>query len=107
MHAHCWGEWDEGSAVCVYAAAGVLMGYIHHKPDCRCICCRPREHRVDCVCARCKPAVGSQSVLAKLDEDKVRAIRASAESLKVLAHRYGVGMTVISNIRNRYRWKHI
>jgi hypothetical protein len=51
--------------------------------------------------------VGSQSVLAKLDEDKVRAIRASAESLKVLAARYGVGMTVISNIRNRYRWKHI
>jgi hypothetical protein len=82
------------------------MSYIH-KPGCRCFCCVPREHRPDCACARCKPAVGSQSVLAKLDEDKVRAIRASGESLKVLAARYGVGMTVISNIRNRYRWKHI
>lgn len=44
---------------------------------------------------------------AKLTEDDVRDIRASAEMVKVLAARYGVSMVLISKIRLGDIWRHV
>ncbi len=46
-----------------------------------------------------------RSPRAKLDEAKVRAIRASTETLVVLAARYGVHISMISAIRNGKKWR--
>lgn len=43
----------------------------------------------------------------KLNIEKVRLIRESKESDRVLALRYGVGHTAIFNVRNRISWKHV
>jgi hypothetical protein len=44
---------------------------------------------------------------AKLTEADVRAIRASAESQRTLAKRYGVSQPAIGYIRIRKTWKHV
>ena len=43
----------------------------------------------------------------KLTEDDVRAIRASKESVRVLAARYGVSAPQISRIRSGENWRHV
>jgi hypothetical protein len=43
----------------------------------------------------------------KLTEDDVRAIRASTETLRVLAEHYGVHHTTILAIRRREKWGHV
>jgi len=44
---------------------------------------------------------------AKLTEDDVRAIRASAETQATLARRYGVVQGIISSVKLRRTWKHV
>jgi len=44
---------------------------------------------------------------AKLTEEQVYEIRASKESLSVLAGRYRVAKTNVSMIKNRVTWKHL
>jgi hypothetical protein len=56
---------------------------------------------------RNNPSRGEEHVSAKLDEEKVRAIRASDETQQVLADRYGVDRSLISEVKSRKRWKHI
>lgn len=60
--------------------------------------------------SRTKPesvARGEAVWMAKLTEDDVRAIRASAEIGRVLAARYGVQREAIDKIKRRERWKHV
>jgi hypothetical protein len=52
-------------------------------------------------------AKGEESGLAKLTSVAVREIRASEETLAVLAKRFGVTMALISAVRHRKIWKHI
>lgn len=50
---------------------------------------------------------GEKNPRARLSENEVLAIRASLERDRVLSKRYGVSYSLISQIRNRYVWKHI
>jgi hypothetical protein len=50
---------------------------------------------------------GEESPTAKLTEDKVRKIKRSSESLRVLAVKYDVSWITIRNIRIGKTWKHI
>lgn len=50
---------------------------------------------------------GETNPAAKLNEDTVRLIRASSEKGTVLAARFNISTTVISDIRNRKIWKHV
>ena len=43
----------------------------------------------------------------KLDPQRVREIRASAERLTILAERYGVSTQTICDIRKRRSWRHV
>lgn len=52
-------------------------------------------------------ASGEKNPAAKLIEDDVRAIRASRETLAVLANRYGVSYQLISQVRLRRVWRHV
>lgn len=54
-----------------------------------------------------RQARGERHARSKLTADDVRAIRRSDEPHTVLAARYGVGETAISNIRNRRSWAHV
>jgi len=51
--------------------------------------------------------MGRRGVSDKLDASKVRAIRGSAEPLKVMAQRYGVSIATICDIRKRRSWAHV
>lgn len=44
---------------------------------------------------------------AKLDADKVRAIRKSTASIKELAEIFGISESAVYRIRVRWTWKHI
>lgn len=48
---------------------------------------------------------GSENASARLSEDKVRAIRASSESHRVLAQRYGVSSSTIGRVKRGEHWK--
>jgi hypothetical protein len=48
---------------------------------------------------------GEKSHMAKLKVDQVAEIRASSEPGKVLAARYGVGVSVVNRIRNYRAWR--
>lgn len=52
-------------------------------------------------------ARGEHCPSAKLTEDDVRVIRASSDSLRVLAARYGVSFIAIRNVRLGLTWKHV
>lgn len=56
---------------------------------------------------RGRVARGEGSGHAKITEDDVRAIRASTELQKVIAARYGLTQTTISDIKRRRSWAHI
>jgi hypothetical protein len=64
------------------------------------------RHKLGCPCPWCSPPHGEATWCAKLTSEQAREIRASKEKLRELAQRYGVSETVISGIRNGYRWKH-
>jgi len=51
--------------------------------------------------------VGESHVKSKLTVNDVVYIRSSTASLKELASTFGVSMTLISNVRNKKRWKHV
>jgi len=51
--------------------------------------------------------LGSQHHHAKITEDDVIAIRASAETGNVLAKRYGLTPTTLSKVRRRLLWRHV
>ncbi len=50
---------------------------------------------------------GTMFKRAKLNDKRVRAIRASDENYRVLMRRHGVGRTTIYSIRNRKSWTHV
>ena len=50
---------------------------------------------------------GSDRAFAKLTEDAVREIRASEESIMVVAKRYGIAFQTVHKIRTRVKWAHI
>lgn len=52
-------------------------------------------------------AQGEMMPQSKLDEEAVRAIRASGAGQKELAEHYGVSQAAISQIRTRKTWKHV
>lgn len=52
-------------------------------------------------------ARGETNGTAKLTEDAVRAIRASADTYRVLAARYGVGRDQIGRVVRRESWSHV
>ena len=52
-------------------------------------------------------AKGTQQALAKLDEQKVREIRASTLGKIKLSRMYGVSSSVIVAVRTRRTWKHV
>jgi len=58
-------------------------------------------------CVRPRIKRGTAHYLAKLNEDVVRAIRASTESRTQLAHRYGVTVATISDVLKRATWAHV
>jgi hypothetical protein len=82
-------------------ATGILSG-AYTNPD--------RIPRGDLHHARLRPeklARGVNAGLAKLDDDIVREIRASKETLKTLAARYGVFFSTIHKIRTGLTWRHV
>jgi hypothetical protein len=52
-------------------------------------------------------ATGERQGLARLTEDQVREIRASNETHRVLAERFGVSRPTITSVRTRRTWKHV
>lgn len=54
---------------------------------------------------RCQ--VGERNWRARLSEEEAMEILLSTEPRSVLAQRYGVGLTQISNIKCDYGWKHL
>lgn len=51
--------------------------------------------------------IGEKNHNAKLDEDAVREIRASKETIRELAKKYGVSSTAICFIRTHKTWGHV
>jgi hypothetical protein len=83
-------------------------------------CCNPAhleagtqaDNVADCATRRrtrghFKDKPGSLNPSAKLTEDQVREIRESTATNAATAALYGVGATVVSNIRNRRLWRHV
>lgn len=52
-------------------------------------------------------ARGAEQHLAKLSDEKVRAIRLSSKTDRELAHEYGVHHTTIRAVRKRLTWRHV
>jgi hypothetical protein len=52
-------------------------------------------------------SLGVKHGLSKLDDDKVRAIRASTDPIRTIAAQHSVSMTTISDVRNRRIWRHV
>jgi len=50
---------------------------------------------------------GTDKPSAKLNEDKVRAIRKDPRSQQKIADQYGVARSTISDIKNYKKWKHV
>jgi hypothetical protein len=50
---------------------------------------------------------GEEIGVAKLTESAVREIRASTESQKVLAERFGIHKSNVSRVRTRTTWEHV
>ena len=65
------------------------------------------ENQLHAVYNGLRSAKGSKNSQAKLNEDKVIAIRMSKSSLKELAKKYFVSVTTISEVRNNKIWTHI
>ncbi len=64
------------------------------------------DNRRDCV-SKGRQAYGEKNGRAKLTVQQVREIRASSESLRSIAKRYGVSQALISAIRSRKLWGHV
>lgn len=54
-----------------------------------------------------KSLQGERRREAKLSDEAVREIRASGERQRVLANKYGVHQSIISEVKNRKRWAHV
>ena len=52
-------------------------------------------------------ALGEKNGLAKLDRDKVIAIRADSRSLRAIARDYAVAYTTVEAIKSRRSWAHV
>lgn len=53
------------------------------------------------------PTIGERNGCAKLKSSDVVAIRSAAGSLRQIAARFNIGISTVSQIKNRRRWKHI
>lgn len=67
---------------------------------------QPSDVRADDFGRPSRPC-GSANHNAKLSENAVRQIRASAETDTALAARYGVSISVVWNVRHRKTWRHV
>ena len=56
---------------------------------------------------RARAAKGEANSFAKLNDEKVRAIRADGRLLREIAPDYGVTMAAVSLIKNRINWSHV
>jgi hypothetical protein len=56
---------------------------------------------------RRRPAQGERHPFAKLTEAQAREIIAAPKGSVALAARYGIAYTVVCDIRNGVRWKHL
>lgn len=54
-----------------------------------------------------KSTRGTKNFNAKLDEEKVRAIRAATDTIAALARQYKVSESLIRRVRNRELWGHV
>lgn len=88
---------------------------IMHTCDNR-LCCNPSHLRLGSQAdntrdmdekGRRVSAYGERHCCARLTEDDVRSIRASAESTRKLGARYGVSSRTISDIKRRETWRHV
>ena len=86
---------------------------VRHSCDNR-LCCNPlhlstgthADNVRDRVIRR-RTAIGERASKAKLTEVQVREIRASTDTLRSLAARYGVTSDAIQAVRYRRSWKHV
>jgi hypothetical protein len=86
---------------------------VMHKCDNR-ICVRPDHLRLGTHAdnmadrqAKCRGAFGRRNGRARLDEDDVRAIRASGETHGLVACAFGVSRSLVEKIRARDLWAHV
>jgi len=87
--------------------------HVLHSCDVK-LCCNPRHLRLgtsienahDRVLRKRQPR-GETHPLSRLNEDDVRAIRASHETYAALSKRYSVSPGTIGAIRQRKCWKHL
>jgi hypothetical protein len=68
---------------------------------------KTRQQNVDDRRIHGTNTVGVRHPLAKLDDDKVRAIRKSKSDLETLARRYKVSTGAISMARSGKTWGHV
>jgi hypothetical protein len=50
---------------------------------------------------------GEQHGNSKLTEEQVRAIRIDTRTQRVIAEEYGVGQSLISDVKTRKKWSHV
>jgi hypothetical protein len=74
------------------------------------LCCNPRHLRIGTPAENAMDAsLRSRRSQAKLNADKVRAIRGAAPTVqtKTLAAQFGISETLAHYVRTRQRWNHV
>jgi hypothetical protein len=50
---------------------------------------------------------GEENAAARLTAEEVLAIRRDTRRYKLIAYEYGISVSHVSNIRNRWKWAHL
>lgn len=104
VHVLCY-EWHKGRV-----PDGLIVRHRCDMPGCvnpdHLICGTLLDNIRDRV-ERKRSAVGRMSPSAKLDEEKIREIRASEVGPRALGRRYGVSHSIIRRIQAREDWAHV
>lgn len=89
--------------------------YVLHRCD-NTLCCNPKhlflgthaDNMKDMISkGRARGAAGKNNAGAKLTEQQVREIRASKDLYRVIAEKYSISDSMISNIKLRRSWRHL